>query len=144
MSTRRITFKRPPNPVDRAEPPKRTRGDDEEDSALLSAYHHDLEKISENMKDGRGVCSRTGMPDVSDSAWLAIKTKTKTQKSEPTTDAKSVQPSQKDVDNFVGHSQIFLGWRNNTTNLQQSQAGESFQCDSQTTTCRGESVDVVT
>ena len=25
MSTRRITFKRPPNPLDRAEPPKRTR-----------------------------------------------------------------------------------------------------------------------
>ena len=90
MSTRRITFKRPPNPVDRAEPPKRTRGDDDEDSALLSAYHHDLEKISENIKDGRGVFSRTGMPDVSDSAWLAIKTKTKTLKSEPKTDAKSV------------------------------------------------------
>ena len=29
MSTRRITSKRPPNPVDGAEPPKRTRGDDD-------------------------------------------------------------------------------------------------------------------
>ena len=38
--------KRPPNPVNRAEPPKRTRGDDYEDSALLSAHHHDLEKVS--------------------------------------------------------------------------------------------------
>ena len=35
MSTRRLLFKRPPNPLDRAEPPKRTRGDDDEGSALL-------------------------------------------------------------------------------------------------------------
>ena len=34
LSTRRVTFKRPPNPVDRAEPPKRTRRDDDEGSAL--------------------------------------------------------------------------------------------------------------
>ena len=87
MSTRRITFKRLPNPVDRAEPPKRTRGDDDEVSAHLSACQHDLEKISENMKDSRGVVSGTGMPDMSDSARLAIETKTKTQKSVPTTDA---------------------------------------------------------
>ena len=39
-STRRILFKRPPNLLDRVEPPKRTRGADDEDSALLSAYHH--------------------------------------------------------------------------------------------------------
>ena len=39
MSMRRITFKGPPNPLDRAEPPKRTRGDDDENCALLSAYH---------------------------------------------------------------------------------------------------------
>ena len=45
VSTRRITFERPPNPLDRADPPKRTRGDDDEDSALLSAYHHDLESV---------------------------------------------------------------------------------------------------
>ena len=38
MSTRDITFTRP-NPLDRAEPPKRTRGDEDEDSALLSACH---------------------------------------------------------------------------------------------------------
>ena len=37
----------------------------------------------------------------SDSAWLAIKTKTETQKSELTTDAKSVEPSQKDVDKLL-------------------------------------------
>ena len=102
MSTRRITSKRPPNPVDRAESPKRTRGDDDDDSALLSAYHHDLEKVSENLKDGKSVFSGTGMPDMLDSAWLVIKTKTKTPKDEPTTDAaKSVEPSQKDVDNLL-------------------------------------------
>ena len=101
MSTRRITFKRPPNPVDRAGPPKRTRRDDDEDSALLAAYRHDLEKVFEKLKDGKGVFSGTGMPDMSDSACLAIKTKTETQKSEPTTDAKSVEPSQKDVDTLL-------------------------------------------
>ena len=35
QTTRRITFKRPPNPLDRAEPPNRTRGDDDENSALV-------------------------------------------------------------------------------------------------------------
>ena len=64
MSTRRITLKRPLNPLDRAEPPKRTRGDEDEDTALLSAYHHDLENVSENLKEGRGVFSGTGMSDV--------------------------------------------------------------------------------
>ena len=48
-STRHVTFERPPNPLDRAEPPKRTRGDDDEDSALHSADHHDLEKVSEKI-----------------------------------------------------------------------------------------------
>ena len=80
MSTRRITFKRPPNPVDRVEPLTRTRGDDDEDSALFSAHHHDLEKVSEILKDGKGVFGGTGMADMSDSAWLAIKTKTETEK----------------------------------------------------------------
>ena len=48
--TRRILFKRPSNPLDRVEPPKRTRGDEDDHSALLSAYHHDLEKVSEILK----------------------------------------------------------------------------------------------
>ena len=34
VSTRRITFERPPNPLDRAEPPKRTTADDDEDSVI--------------------------------------------------------------------------------------------------------------
>ena len=85
----------------RAEPPKRARGDDDEDSALLSACHRGLEKVSEHLKDGSGVFSGTGMPDMSDSAWLAIKTKTKTQKIDPKADEKSVEPSQKDVDNML-------------------------------------------
>ena len=41
------------------------------------------------------------MLDMSDSAWLAIKTKTETQKSEPTTETKSVELLQKDVDNLL-------------------------------------------
>ena len=52
-STRRILFKRPPPPLDRVEPPKCTRVDDDDHSALLSAYHHDLEKVSEILKDGK-------------------------------------------------------------------------------------------
>ena len=87
--------------MDCAELPKRTRGDDDEDSALLSPYHHDLAKVSENLKDGKSVFIGTGMPDMSDSSWLVIITKTKTQKDEPTTDAKSVEPSEKDVDNLL-------------------------------------------
>ena len=43
----------------------------------------------------------TTMPDTSDNTWLAIKTKTETQKSGLTTDAKSVEPSQKDVDKLL-------------------------------------------
>ena len=102
MSTRRITFKRPPNPLDRVEPPKRTRGDDDDDhSALLSACQHDLERVSENLKDGKSVFSGTGMPDMSDSAWLAIKIKAETSKVETSTEAKSVEPLQKDVDNLL-------------------------------------------
>ena len=34
VSTRHITFERPPNPLDRAEPPKRTTADDDEDSVI--------------------------------------------------------------------------------------------------------------
>ena len=97
---RRITFKPPPNPVDRAEPPKRTRRDGDDHSALLSAYHHDLEKVSENFKVGKGVFSGTKMPDTSDRAWLEIKTETETQKSETLTEAQSVEPLQKDVESL--------------------------------------------
>ena len=46
---RRILFKRPPNPLDRVEPPKRTRGD-EDDHSAFPAYPHDLEKVSENFE----------------------------------------------------------------------------------------------
>ena len=97
-SMRRTLFKRPPNPLYRVEPPKRTRGDDDDHSALLSAYHHDLEKVSEN-------CERwekcLGMPDMSDSAWLAIKIQAGTPKSETLTEAQSVEVLQKDVDNLL-------------------------------------------
>ena len=72
-SMRRILFKRLPPPLDRVELPKRTRGDDDDHSALLSAYHHGLEKVSEILKGGKSVFSGTGMPDMLDSAWLAIK-----------------------------------------------------------------------
>ena len=69
--TRRILFKRPPNPLDRVEPPKRTRGDEDDHSAFLSAHHHDLEKVSENLKNGKSAFSGTGMPDMLDSECLA-------------------------------------------------------------------------
>ena len=42
-----------------------------------------------------------GWPDISDSAWLAIKLKAETQKGETTTEAQSVEPLQKDVDNLL-------------------------------------------
>ena len=100
-SMRRILFKRPPNPLDRVEPPKRTRGDDDDHSALLSAYHHDLEKVSENLKDVKSVFSGTWMPDMLDSAWIAITVQTGTPKSETLTEAVSVEPVQKDVDNLL-------------------------------------------
>ena len=80
MNRRRIMLERPPNPLDRAEPPKRARGDDDENSARLSAHHHDLEKVSENLKDGTSVLSGTRMPDMSDGAWHANKSKTDTEK----------------------------------------------------------------
>ena len=99
--TRRILFKRPPNPLDRVEPPKCTIGDDDDHSALLSANHHDLEKVSEILKDGKSVFSGTGMPDMLDSAWLAMKIQTGTPKSETLTEAQSVEPLQKDVDNLL-------------------------------------------
>ena len=41
--SRRLLFKRHPNPLDRVEPPKRTRGD-EDDHSAFSACHHDLER----------------------------------------------------------------------------------------------------
>ena len=99
-SMRRISFKRPPNPLDRMEPPKRTRSDDDDHSVLLSAYHHDLERVSENLKDGKSVFSGTE-PDISDSAWLATKIKAETPKSETSTEAQSFEPLQKDVGNLL-------------------------------------------
>ena len=58
--------------------------------------HHYLEKVSANLNDENGVSSGTGMPDM-----LGLRTKIKTQKSEPTADANSVEPSQKDVSNLL-------------------------------------------
>ena len=84
------------------ERPKRTRGDDDVHSALLSACHHDLERVSENLKDGKSVFSGTRMPDMSDSGWLAIKIKAETPNGETSTEAQSVELLQKDVDNLLG------------------------------------------
>ena len=66
VSTRRITFKRPPNPLDRAEPPKRTKDDDDDDSALLSVHHHEMVKVSEKMYDESSVFSGTRTPGMHD------------------------------------------------------------------------------
>ena len=72
---------RPPSSFDRAEHPEKRKGaDDEYNSALLSVHHNDLENVSEHLTAGNGVFSGNGELDISDSAWLAIKTKT--QKSE--------------------------------------------------------------
>ena len=98
---RRLLFKRPPNPLDRVEPPKRTRGDEDDHSAFLSAYHHGLEKVSEILKNGKSVFSGTGMPDMLDSARLAIKIPAETTKNETLTESQSVEPLQKDVDNLL-------------------------------------------
>ena len=56
---RRLLFKRPPIPLDRVELPKRTRGD-EDDHSTFSAYHHDLEKVSENVKNGNASALEQG------------------------------------------------------------------------------------
>ena len=85
--TRRITFESPSNPLNRVEPPKRTRGDDDVHSALLSAYHHDLEQVSENLKAGKMSSVKQGCLTCRTVAWLAIKIKTETQKGETTTEA---------------------------------------------------------
>ena len=66
--------------------------------------------MSENLKDGKSVFSGTGMPDMLDSAWLAIQVQTGTPQSETLTEAQSVEPLQKDVDN-VAHSQFSAGRR---------------------------------
>ena len=86
--------------MDRDEhPEKHTRPDDDDDSALLSAYPHDLEKVSENLNDDSGVFIGTGMPDMLEEAWLAIITKT--QSSERKVDAHSLEPSQKYVSSLL-------------------------------------------
>ena len=87
--------------MDRTEPPKRTRGDEDESSALLSAHHHGLEKVSETLKDGNTIYKRTGMLDMSDSAWLVIKIRTDGQKGVATTEVQSVEPLQKDIQNVL-------------------------------------------
>ena len=55
--------------------------------------------MSENLNEGKSVFSGTAMPGMSDSAWLAIRTKTR--KSESTVDVNYVESSQKDVDNLL-------------------------------------------
>ena len=99
-STRRILFKRPPNPLDRVEPPKRTRGD-EDDHSAFSACHQDLEEVSEILKNGNGVFRVTVMPDMMDSAWFAIKTPAEKSKNETLTESQSAESLQKDVDNLL-------------------------------------------
>ena len=100
-SMRRISFKRPPNPLDRVELPKRTRGDDDDHSALHSAYHHDLENVSEILKDGKSVFSGTGMPDMSAVLGLRSKSRLRHRKVKKSTEARSVEPLRKDVDTLL-------------------------------------------
>ena len=117
--------------------------DDDEGSALLSACHRVLGKVSENLKDGKGVFSGTGMPDMSDSAWLATKTKTETQKSESTKNAISIEPSQKDVDNLLVRFNFSLDEETIQHMCSNPDPETAFNVMVKTTTCRSESVDVV-
>ena len=63
--------------------------------------------VSEKLNDENGVFGGTRMPDMLDSAWLAIKTKTL--KSEPTLGVNSVEPSARGCQQFVGQSQLLCG-----------------------------------
>ena len=105
--TRRLLFKRPPNPLDRVEPPKRTRGDEDDHSACLSPYHHDLEKVSEILKNGKSVFSGTGMPDMLDSAWLAMKVSVETSKNERLTESQSIEPLQREMSTICWSQSVF-------------------------------------
>ena len=119
-SMRRILFKRPPSLLERVEPPKSTTGDDDDHSAFLSTHHHDLEKVSEILKDWKSVCSGTGMPDMLDREWLAIKIPAGTSKSETLTEAQAVELLQKDVDNLLVTVSFSLDEETIQQNLQQS------------------------
>ena len=83
-------------------------------------------RVSENVNDKKGVSSGTRMPDMLDSAWLAIKTKTP--KSEPTLDGNSVEPSQKDVSNLLVTASFSFD-EETIPNMQQSQSRDSHQRD---------------
>ena len=120
-----------------------TRGDDDDHSALLSAYHHDLETVSEILRDGKSVFSGTGMPGMSDSAWLAIKIKAETPKGETSTEAQSFEPLQRDVDNSLVTVSFSLDEETIQQICSNPNPETALQCDRQTTTCRSESVDVV-
>ena len=89
---RRLLFKRPPNPLDRVEPPKRTTKDEDDHSAFLSAYHHDLEKVSENLKNGKTCWTVLG---------LRSESQLKHRKNETLTESQSVELLQKNVDNLL-------------------------------------------
>ena len=65
------------------------------------------------------------------------------QKSEPTTEAKSVEPLQKDVDNLLVTVSFSLGEETTQQIYSNPNPEDSLQCDGQTATCRSESVDVV-
>ena len=65
---------------------------------------HDLviaANLHEILKNGNGVFSGTGMPDMLDSAWLAMKTPAETSKNETLTKSQSVEPLHQDVDNLL-------------------------------------------
>ena len=78
------------------------------------------------MNDKKGVSSGTRMPDMLDSAWFAIKTKTP--KSEPTSDENSVEASHKDVSNLFVTVSFSLD-EETIPNMQQSQSRDSLQRD---------------
>ena len=101
MSTRRIAFKRPPNQWI-LQSPRNVPG-----VTMTRILHFplliimSLGRCQKNLKDRKSVFRGTRISDMSDTAWLAIKIKTVTQRRKTTTEAQSVQPLQEDVDNLL-------------------------------------------
>ena len=83
------------------------------------------------------------MPDMLDSAWLAIKIPAGTSKSETLTEAQSVEPLQRDVDNLL----VTVSFSLDEETIQKIRSNpdpeNSLQCVGQTATCRSESVNSV-
>ena len=107
VPTRRITFKRLDHD---AEHPGKVP-----ELTMISFPHFSLFVNMTWRRSGNGVFSGTGMPEMLDSDWLAVKTKT--QNSEPVVLVNSVEPLgvNQCCQQLVGHSLFFL-WMKKQSN----------------------------